>query len=196
MKHSSRNPLSPIPGPARGKSHRNPVIRRHRGPFLFFARFFAAVFFLTSAVGIYPIKVGNIIEEQPQNGQTQSAPAQPAQPAEFAGKATQEVQQSRTPYKDPRLACLLSFMIPGSGEFYLRNDVKAIMFCLGVSAGYLLSLYYFYQGLPAPIGTGESGKLIIGSIISLVSLVVHVIGMVESYNDAVKINEARFYREY
>lgn len=109
----------------------------------------------------------------------------------LAGKKAVVVPE-KVPYKDPRLSCILSFIIPGMGEFYLRNDVKGVIFFLTTTTAYVLSFYYLYQGL---LGSGGDprNKLIIGGIGFVASLVLHIVGMVEAYNDAVEINEARYY---
>jgi len=97
---------------------------------------------------------------------------------------------NKIPYKDPRLACLLSFIVPGTGEFYLRKDIKGIAFCLSTAALYALSFYYLYLNFKTSDG---KSNLIIGSIGAVAAIVMHVITIVESYNDAVEINEARYY---
>lgn len=108
---------------------------------------------------------------------------------EMAGKTTVTTNE-KVPYKDPRLACLLSLILPGSGEVYLRKDVKGISFCLATSTAYLLSFYFLYQAL---LGTNARQNYITGGLSFLAATVLHVVGMVESYNDAVQINEARYY---
>lgn len=105
---------------------------------------------------------------------------------------TRVVMADRVPYKDPRLSCLLSFIIPGGGEFYLRNDIKGLTFCLTTTTAYLLSFYYLYQSVSVG-GSDARNKLITGSIGFVTAVIVHIVGMVESYNDAVEINEARYY---
>ncbi|RME93317.1 MAG: hypothetical protein D6767_01225 [Candidatus Hydrogenedentota bacterium] len=109
---------------------------------------------------------------------------------ELEGK-TAVVVKDKVIYKDPRLSCILSFMVPGMGEYYLRNDVKGTIFFLTTTSTYALSFYYLYTGLRG--GSAGKNQLIIGSIGTVAALVLHIVGMVESYNDAVEINEARFY---
>ena len=111
---------------------------------------------------------------------------------EFAGKTT-VITPDRVPYKDPRLSCLLSFIIPGGGgQFYLRNDLKGIIFCLSSLSLYSVSFYYLYQGILVSSSNSRS-QIIIGSIGIVGSLIIHIVGMVESYNDAVELNEANYY---
>lgn len=107
-------------------------------------------------------------------------------------RRTTVVPGQRIPYKDPRLACILSVVIPGGGEFYLRNDMKGITFCLTTTTAYLLSFYFLYQALGGGGGEARS-NLIAGSIGFIAATILHIVGMVESYNDAVQINEARYY---
>ncbi|MCB1145863.1 MAG: hypothetical protein KDK38_03620 [Leptospiraceae bacterium] len=107
----------------------------------------------------------------------------------MSDKKAQDAGIGKIPYKDPRLACLLSLILPGGGEFYLRKDVKGIAFCLSTTTVYLLSFYYLYLGLTS----GTQSNLWTGVVGSVLGGILHVVGMVESYNDAVIINEARYY---
>jgi hypothetical protein len=160
-------------------------MRPQTKPYRIITAAFTLVFTLTCFGSLQAISIGAMTQEQGQQGTSSG---------EFSGRTTENVQKESAPYKDPRLACLLSFIIPGGGgQFYLRNDVKAVVFCLGVSIGYLASAYFLFTGfLPS---TGGS-NFVIGAITGLVGLVIHIVSMVESYNNAVEINEARFYRNY
>lgn len=109
-------------------------------------------------------------------------------PSEIEGKTPVQPNLSLTPYKDPRLACLLSLILPGSGEIYLRKDLKGVSFCLSTAAAYTVASYYFYT-----FTLGQRQGLLIGSVAMLVGSIIHIISMVESYNDAIQINEARYY---
>lgn len=114
---------------------------------------------------------------------------------EFSGKAPERRDDgSGHQEKDPRLACMLSLIVPGGGHIYLREDLKGIAFCLVTGTGYAASGYYLYLSL---FGEGSStelkSKMIISGLLFLVAAIVHVVGVVEAYNDAVQINEKRFY---
>ena len=122
---------------------------------------------------------------------TSSSNRQDSYPTDSLAGKSAVVIKDKVVYKDPRLSCILSFIVPGMGEYYLRNDIKGTIFFLTTTTVYLLSFYYLYQGLIG--GSGAKDKLIIGGIGSVAALVLHIVGMVESYNDAVEINEARFY---
>ncbi len=108
------------------------------------------------------------------------------------GKSATIAGMQQVPYKDPRLACLLSLMLPGSGEIYLRKDLKGITFCLATTTTYLLSFYYLYLGFLGP-AADQRKNLIIGSVGFIAGVIIHIVSMVESYNDAVLINEARYF---
>ena len=96
--------------------------------------------------------------------------------------------------KDPRLACLLSLMTPGAGHIYLRQDLKGIAI-LGTSfIGYSCAGYYLYTSMGDDSSSGEGkSKMIISGLLFLVAFIIHVVGIVEAYNDAIEINEEEFY---
>jgi hypothetical protein len=114
---------------------------------------------------------------------------------EFSGKAP-ERRDSGQGYqvKDPRLACMLSLIVPGGGHIYLRQDLKGITFCLLTGVGYGASAYYLYLGMfGGASGTEARSDLIVSALLFVVAAIVHVVGIVEAYNDAVDINEKKFY---
>lgn len=128
--------------------------------------------------------------ENAGSGYTRSEEPQEPAADPLAGKSA-VVIKDKVVYKDPRLSCILSFIVPGMGEYYLRNDIKGTIFFLTTTTVYLLSFYYLYLGFIS--GPSGKDKLIIGGIGSVAAMVLHIVGIVESYNDAVEINEARFY---
>jgi surface polysaccharide O-acyltransferase-like enzyme len=71
--------------------------------------------------------------------------------------------------------------------------MKGIGFCLMAGADYATSGYYLYSAFIKASGTDKKGKLIIAGLLFMVGAIVHVIGIVEAYNDAVTFNEKRFY---
>lgn len=96
--------------------------------------------------------------------------------------------------KDPRLACLMSLIIPGGGHIYLRRDLKGVGFCLLAGAAYGASGYYLYQAFRGGYeGTEKKSKMVIAGLFFVVAAIVHVVGVVEAYNDAIEINERDFY---
>ena len=161
------------------------------GYFKFIALLFSIIFTFSTLTSLSAVSVmsqaGEEDSEKPSVSTTQNS-------GEFSGKSHYQRKKTKIPYKDPRLACLMSFIIPGGGgHFYLRNDIKGVTFCVGLTLGYAAALFYMYSGTLG--GKGKS-SLIIGGLVGLISIVIHVVSMVEAYNDAVKINEARFYRDY
>ncbi|MCS6985525.1 MAG: hypothetical protein NZM25_10435 [Leptospiraceae bacterium] len=116
----------------------------------------------------------------------------PQAPLQEMGKTPTMPQMGLVPYKDPRLACLLSLILPGSGEIYLRKDLKGATFCLATAATYTVAFYYYYAAFVQPAALQRQG-LLIGSVALLAGAIIHIVSMVESYNDAVQINEARYY---
>ncbi len=96
--------------------------------------------------------------------------------------------------KDPRLACLLSLILPGGGHIYLRNDLKGVAFFLLPIIGYSFAGYYLYSAKKEDSsGSEEKSKLVISGLLFLVSVIFHVVGIVEAYNDCIEINEKKFY---
>lgn len=96
--------------------------------------------------------------------------------------------------KDPRLACLLSLIIPGGGQIYLKKDLKGIGFFMLTTLGYSTSGYYLYKAITGDSsGTEKKSKLMISGLLFLVGVIFHAVGIVEAYNDAIEINEQKFY---
>lgn len=103
-------------------------------------------------------------------------------------------EKNMYPQRDPRLACLLSLIIPGGGHIYLREDLKGAAFCILTGASYGTAAYYFYQAYKGDYeGSEKKSKLVIGGLFAMIGAIVHVVGIVEAYNDAVEINERNFY---
>jgi len=163
---------------------------------VFFAKILIVIFTYTSFSSLYSISVGAMAGDNKGASNQDDFPPAVNAPDEFAGKVVSSAPKRAAIYKDPRLSCLLSFIIPGGGgHFYLRKDVKATIFCLGVSIGYLASAYFVFQGFLGNPASATS-NYVIGAILGLVGVVVHIVSMVEAYNDAVKINAAKFYKDY
>ncbi len=94
----------------------------------------------------------------------------------------------------PRLACLLSLIVPGGGHIYLREDLKGAGFCLLTGAAYGVSGYYLYQAFAGDYeGAQKKSKMVISGLFFVVGAILHVVGIVEAYNDAIEINERGFY---
>jgi hypothetical protein len=157
-----------------------------------FSWFFAIIFIITSSTALFAISVESLTKPEDKTYQGQSSKT--AQESEFAGKVIEHQAKPKAPYKDPRLACLLSMLVPpgGGGHFYLRQDMKGVLFCLGVSVGYLASAYFIFLGFT----NSSTSSYVIGTISGLVGIIVHIVSMVEAYNDAIEINEAQYYKEY
>jgi len=113
---------------------------------------------------------------------------------EFSQKAKERREESPNMQRDPRLACLLSLIIPGGGHVYLRNDLKAAGFCLLTATAYSVSAYYLYVALiKTDSSTEKKSRLILSGLLFVVGALIHVVGIVEAYNDAIEINEKQFY---
>ncbi len=114
---------------------------------------------------------------------------------ELGTKAQERRDSKAVPQeKDPRLACMLSLIVPGGGHIYLKEDLKGISFCLLSVVGYSASGYYLYAGLFGDSSdTEKKSMLIVSGLLFVIAAIVHVVGMVEAYNDAIEINEKRFY---
>lgn len=141
---------------------------------------------------ILPSAYSVTVEEQALR---KSADRNTAPDDDFDRKTPARRDNNRIPgERDPRLACLLSLIVPGGGEIYLRNDIKGIAFFILPVAGYSFAGYYLYQAYKDDAGeTEKKSKYIISGLLLLVSVILHVVGIVESYNDAIEINEKHFY---
>jgi hypothetical protein len=152
---------------------------------MFLAVLFALHFHLVPAV--YSITV----EEQAGKKGEQA----PAYADEFSQKVPERRDaKSRYQERDPRLACLLSLMLPGGGQIYLREDLKGAGFCLLTGAAYGASGYYLYQAFSGDYeGTEMKSKMVISGLFFVVGAIIHVVGIVEAYNNALEINQRSFY---
>jgi len=96
--------------------------------------------------------------------------------------------------KDPRLACILSLIIPGSGHIYLRKDLKGIGFCLATATAYSATGYYLYSFFLGSLqSTDLKSKMILSGLLLMISIIIHVVAIVEAYNDAEDINKEAYY---
>ncbi len=136
----------------------------------------------------YPITV----EEQAGRRESKS---QAVESDEFSRKVPERRDTSARPQeRDPRLACLMSLIIPGGGHIYLREDLKGVGFCLLTGAAYGASGFYLYQAFTGDYsGAEKKSKMVIAGLFLVVGVIVHVVGIVEAYNDAIEINERSFY---
>jgi hypothetical protein len=93
-------------------------------------------------------------------------------------------------FKDPRLACLLSVMMPGAGHLYLRDDIKGMGFCLLTMSGYSATGYFGYDAF---YGAGASGDFVsrftIPGVFLFVSTAVHAVSIIEAHADAEEHNK-------
>ncbi|MCX7678489.1 MAG: hypothetical protein N2316_04660 [Spirochaetes bacterium] len=143
--------------------------------------------FFYIAPAIYPITVEEQAGKKAERPQTVVD--------ELSNKVPERRElQSPTSYRDPRLACLLSLIVPGGGHIYLREDLKGAGFCLLTGASYGTAAYYFYKAYKGDYEDSEKkSKYVIGGLFTMIGAIVHVVGIVEAYNDAVEINEKNFY---
>lgn len=96
--------------------------------------------------------------------------------------------------KDPRLACLLSLIIPGGGQIYLKKDLKGIAVFSITAIGYSAAGYYLYKAVTGDAtGAEKKSKIVLSGLFFLLGIIFHVIGVVEAYNDAIEINEKKYY---
>jgi len=162
----------------------------HVNPFLFAAT-------LEQSAGKYikqetkvPVITKSIITEKKQSSVKGKVPKVfPHVRRKTAGKSY------AAPRKDPRLACLLSLVVPGGGgQIYLRKDLKGIGFCLLTGTGYTLTAYFTYHFLAGPgKDTSLKTRIIIPGMLLMVSMIFHIVGVVEAYNDAEEINNEDLY---
>lgn len=113
---------------------------------------------------------------------------------DLLGRVVEERPERRQPMgKDPRLACLLSLVIPGGGHIYLRRDLKGIGFCLAAGTGYTVTGYYLYRSFVRDKGSDFKSKVIVSGLLFFISALIHVVGIVEAYSDAEEMNKRSFY---
>ncbi len=135
---------------------------------------------------------GLTVEEQAGKRESRDVPMYED---ELSRKAPERRDTAAAPgERDPRLACMLSLIVPGGGHVYLRQDLKAVGFCLLTGMGYSFAAYYLYLGIvKTDSDTERKSRLIIAGLLFVVGAIVHVVGVVEAYNDAIEINEKQFY---
>ena len=106
---------------------------------------------------------------------------------ELGTKAQERRDSKAVPQeKDPRLACMLSLIVPGGGHIYLKEDLKGISFCLLSVVGYSASGYYLYAGLFGDSSdTEKKSMLIVSGLLFVIAAIVHVVGMVEDRKSVV-----------
>ncbi len=143
------------------------------------------------AFPLVPSSFGITVEEQA--GRREKAAREYSD--EFSRRVPERRDASpRAQERDPRLACLLSLLIPGGGHIYLREDLKGVGFCLLTGAAYGASGYYLYQAFQGDYsGNEKKSKLVVAGLFMVVGAIIHVVGIVEAYNDAIEINERSFY---
>ena len=150
---------------------------------------------------ILPVVNAITIEEQAAKSRMEKMMDQEKSKSGKAGKKKKIFQKEIEPRsdlmgrqkKDPRLACLLSLIIPGGGQIYLRKDLKGIGFCLAAGIGYSVTGYYIYYSFVQNPGTDFRTKIIISGLLFFVSVLVHIVGIVEAYSDANEINKENYY---
>ena len=151
---------------------------------------FVMIFFIAS----YLVPPAYSITVEEEAGKREKRKVRPYSD-EFTRKAPERRDARRgRQEKDPRLACLLSLVVPGGGHIYLREDLKGIIFCLATAGFYSAAAYYTYLAWSGDSsGTEEKSKYIISGVLFFVGVILHVVGIVEAYNDAIEINETRYY---
>lgn len=157
--------------------------------YFIFVKYIAAILVMTLSINFigYPLMAQTI--ESDAGKKYKDVPYD-----EFSKKAQERREESQTMQRDPRLACLLSLIIPGGGHVYLRNDLKAAGFCLLTATAYSVSAYYLYVALiKTDSSTEKKSRLILSGLLFVVGALIHVVGIVEAYNDAIEINEKQFY---
>ncbi|HPA71577.1 MAG TPA: hypothetical protein PKY31_04870 [Spirochaetota bacterium] len=168
----------------------NGRIRKNTGmPARVFVLFLAIIF----ALGFHVVPAVQSITVEEQAGK--KAGQAPTFSDEFSQRVPERRDSKvRQEQRDPRLACLLSLMLPGGGQIYLREDLKGAGFCLLTGAAYGVSGYYLYQAFQGDYeGTEKKTKLVVSGLFFVVGAIIHVVGIVEAYNDAVEINQRNYY---
>ncbi len=160
--------------------------------------FFMLLIFMLHFYFLPALKAITVEEEAGRKGiekkETVRERSESAGEDDFFGKVIENRNYAGRPRKkDPRLACLLSLVVPGGGHIYLRKDLKGIVFCLATGTGYSVSGYYLYRSFIQNKGPDFRSKVIVSGLLVLISGIVHVVGIVEAYTDAEEINKKSFY---
>ncbi len=96
--------------------------------------------------------------------------------------------------KDPRLACLLSIIVPGGGHVYLNREFKGVAFCLTTVSFYGAAVYFYLRSTNSDLSETESrSNAVIAGVLLVIAAIFHTVGIVEAYNDAIDVNEKRYY---
>lgn len=96
---------------------------------------------------------------------------------------------------NPRLVCLLSVLMPGGGHFYLNNDVKGMSFCLAAGIGYTATGFFMVKTMLAETGSAEyKNYLLLSGFFLFISLIIHIVGIIEAYTDAEEINKEKLFK--
>lgn len=95
---------------------------------------------------------------------------------------------------NPRLVCLLSVLMPGGGQFYLNNDTKGIGFCLAAGVGYTATGFFMVKTMLADTGSvAYKNYLLLTGFLFFISLVIHIVGIIEAYSDADELNKEKLF---
>lgn len=113
---------------------------------------------------------------------------------ESKGKPVPDKKQELKKEVSPRLACLLSAIIPGGGHFYMNNDAKGMSFCLAAGAGYTVAGFFMVKTMLAESGSvAYKNYLLLTGFMFFISLVIHFVGVIEAYSDADEINKKNLF---
>ncbi len=94
----------------------------------------------------------------------------------------------------PRLACLLSVVMPGGGHFYLNNDVKGIGFCLAAGVGYTATGYFMVKTMLSDLGSiAFKNYLLLSGFLFFITVIIHFVGIIEAYSDADEMNKKKLF---
>lgn len=161
------------------------VIRRLN---LLFSSFAAVIVIalLLSPLSLNAITIEDAVDSRAKAGSEKKSPAQ-----DITESSRDEVELDlKHEYKDPRLACLLSVMMPGAGHIYLRQDLKGGGFCLLTGVSYSLAGYYIFNAMSGSGAEGDlASRFTIPGIFIFLSAAVHVVAIVEAHADAEEFNK-------
>ncbi len=84
--------------------------------------------------------------------------------------------------------------MPGGGQFYLNNDTKGLAFCLTAGLGYTATGYFLIKTMLSDSGTTEyKNYLLLTGFLFFISLIIHLVGIIEAYSDAEDMNRRNLF---
>ena len=77
---------------------------------------------------------------------------------------------------------------------YLNREFKGVAFCLTTVSFYGAAVYFYLRSTNSDLSETESrSNAVIAGVLLVIAAIFHTVGIVEAYNDAIDVNEKRYY---